>query len=159
MIPERQFRVRFIHITWASFMVHRTKYITLMCSRCVYYNYTWVVHNIILVTVLTRLRRSCKRMPFWKSISQVTPTLSQHASPPVVAWMNLWPSKTPQNAPWDIEGRIVFSLDVHSQTNPQPCTKFGANQSSPLTASPTIWICDPLKPPEMPLGYCGANCI
>ena len=43
MISERQFRVHFIHITWASFMVHRTKYSNLMCSRCVYCNYMSVV--------------------------------------------------------------------------------------------------------------------
>ena len=43
MISERQFRVRFIHITGASFMVHCTKYSNLMCSRCVYCNYMSVV--------------------------------------------------------------------------------------------------------------------
>ena len=37
--------------------------------------------------------------------------------------LNVWPSKTPRNAPCDIEGRIVFNY-VHSQTNPQTCTKF-----------------------------------
>ena len=36
---------------------------------------------------------------------------------------------------------------VHSQMNPQTCTKFGANQSSCLTASPNFRMCDPLKPP------------
>ena len=46
-------------------------------------------------------------------------------------------TKTPRNAPYGIEGRIVFSY-VHSQTNPQTCTKFGANRSSSLTASPAI---------------------
>ena len=55
-----------------------------------------------------------------------------------------------------IEGRIVFSY-AHSQTNPQTCTKCGANQSSSLTASPDIWICDPVNPPKCPLGYCGAT--
>ena len=35
--------------------------------------------------------------------------------------------------------------------NPQICTKFGANRSSRLTASPNIWICDPLSP-QMPPG-------
>ena len=45
-----------------------------------------------------------------------------------------------------IEWRNVLSY-VHSQTNPQTCTTFGANRSSHLTASPDIWICDPLKPP------------
>ena len=31
------------------------------------------------------------------------------------------------------------------------CAKFGVNRSSRLTASTYFWICDPLKPPEMPL--------
>ena len=53
--------------------------------------------------------------------------------------LNLWPPKTPRNAPCGIEGRIVFSY-VYSQTNPQTCTKFGANRSSRLTAFPDIWI-------------------
>ena len=41
--------------------------------------------------------------------------------------------------------------------NPQTCTKFGANRSSRLTASPNFWICDPLNapPPQMPPGYWG----
>ena len=43
MISERQFRIRFIPITGASFMVHRTKYSNLTCSRCVYCNYMSVV--------------------------------------------------------------------------------------------------------------------
>ena len=64
---------------------------------------------------------------------------------------NLWPPKTPRNAPCGIEGRILFRY-VHSQMNPQTCTKFGANRSSNLIASPDIWICDPLKPPKMPPG-------
>ena len=63
--------------------------------------------------------------------------------------LNLWPPKTPRNAPCGIEGRIVFSY-VHSQTNPQTCTTFGANRSSRLTAYPYIWICDPLTPPMPP---------
>ena len=53
-----------------------------------------------------------------------------------------------------IEGRIVFSY-VHSQTNPQTCTKFGANRLSRLTASPDIWICDPLTPPNTHWGIVG----
>ena len=44
----------------------------------------------------------------------------------------------------------LYLAYVHSQTNPQTCTKFGANRSSRLTASQYFWICDPLKPPEMP---------
>ena len=33
-------------------------------------------------------------------------------------YFNLRPPKTTRNAPWGIEGRILFSLYVHSQTNP-----------------------------------------
>ena len=44
----------------------------------------------------------------------------------------------------------LYLAYVHSQTNPQMCTKFGANRSSRLTASQDFWICDPLKRPEMP---------
>ena len=116
--------------------------------------------------------------------------------------LNLWPPKTPQNAPWGIVGRLVFSLCpfpdesadvnqswcqsvkpfdsfsrllnvwppktpkmppgilrgelhlayVHSQTNPQTCTKFVANQFSCLTASQDFLICDPLKSPEVSRG-------
>ena len=43
----------------------------------------------------------------------------------------------------------LYLAYVHSQTNPQTCTKFCANRSSRLTASQDFWICDPLKPPEM----------
>ena len=39
----------------------------------------------------------------------------------------------------------LFLAYVHSQMNPETCTKFGANRCSRLTASPDIWICDPLK--------------
>ena len=38
----------------------------------------------------------------------------------------------------------------HSQMNPQMWTKVGANRSSRLTACLYFWICDPLKPAEMP---------
>ena len=47
----------------------------------------------------------------------------------------------------------LFLGYVHSQMNPQTCTKFGANRSSRLTASQDFWICDPLTPPPaMPPG-------
>ena len=64
----------------------------------------------------------------------------------------MWhPLTPPPNAPCGLKGRIVFS-NVLSQTNPHTCTKFGANRSSRLTASPDIWICDPLNPPRCPRG-------
>ena len=68
--------------------------------------------------------------------------------------LNLWPPKPPGV----LRGELYLA-HVHSQTNPHICTKFGSNRSSCLTASPNIWICDPLKSPEMPMRYCGANCI
>ena len=50
---------------------------------------------------------------------------------------------TPLKPPGVLRG----DLYIHSQTNPQICTTFGANRSSRLTASPIIWICDSLNPP------------
>ena len=55
----------------------------------------------------------------------------------------------PRNEPCGNEWRNVFSY-VHSQTNPQTCTTFGANRSSRLTASQDFWTCDPLKPQVFP---------
>ncbi len=55
--------------------------------------------------------------------------------------------------PWGIVGRIVLAY-VHSQMNPQRCTKFGANRSSLLTASQDFWICDP-TPRHAPWGIEG----
>ena len=62
----------------------------------------------------------------------------------------------PLKPPGVLRGELYLAY-VDSQTNPQICTKFGANRSSRLTASPNIWICDPLNPPppRMPLRYCG----
>ena len=67
------------------------------------------------------------------------------------------PLKPPKMPPGILRGELCLAY-VHSQTNPQTCTRFGANLSSRLTASPNIWICDPLNPPQIPLGYCGTNC-
>ena len=61
-------------------------------------------------------------------------------------FLNLWPPNPP---PPMSRGEMHLAY-VHSQTNPQTCTKFGANRSSRLTASQDFWICDPPKPPEMP---------
>ena len=58
---------------------------------------------------------------------------------------------TPNPPPPQMSRGKLYLAYVHSQTNPQTCTKFGANLSSRLTASPECLICDPLKPPEMPL--------
>ena len=55
--------------------------------------------------------------------------------------MNLWHPNPPRNAPWGIQGRLVFSV---SQINLQTWTKVGANR----TASQYFWIVDPLKPPK-----------
>ena len=65
------------------------------------------------------------------------------------------PIKPPKMPPWGIVGRIVLAY-VHSQMNPQRCTKFGANRSSLLTDSQDFCICDPPNPapppPDMPTG-------
>ena len=60
--------------------------------------------------------------------------------------LNLWPLKTPKMPPGTLSGEMYLAY-VYSQTNPQTCTKFGANRSSCLTDFPDFWICDPLKPP------------
>ena len=60
--------------------------------------------------------------------------------------LNVWPPKTPKMPPGILSGELYLAY-VHSQMNPQTCTKFGANQSSCLTASQDFWICDPPKTP------------
>ena len=47
--------------------------------------------------------------------------------------------------PGILRGELYLAY-VDSQTNPQICSKFGANRSSHLTAS--LNICDPLNPPS-----------
>ena len=56
------------------------------------------------------------------------------------------PIKPPTMPPWGIVGLIVWAY-VHSQMNPQTCTKFGANRSSRLTASQYFWMWPPNPPP------------
>ena len=56
------------------------------------------------------------------------------------------PLKTPKMPPGGIEGLIVLAY-VHSQMNPQACTKFGANWSTRLGVIPDFLISDPLNPP------------
>ena len=51
------------------------------------------------------------------------------------------PLKPPKMPPGILRGEL-YLIYVNSQTNPQTFTKFGANQSSCLTASPDIWMCD-----------------
>ena len=60
----------------------------------------------------------------------------------IFPWLlNVWPPNPPPN----VKGELYLAY-VYSQTNPQTCTKFGANRSSRLTAaSQYFWICDPLK--------------
>ena len=65
--------------------------------------------------------------------------------------LNCWSHKPPKMPPWGIVGELFLGY-VHSQMNPQTCTKFGANRSSRLTASQDFWICDLLTPPAMPPG-------
>ena len=64
------------------------------------------------------------------------------------------PIKKNTMPPWGIVGLIVWAY-VHSQMNPQTCTKFGANRSSRLPASPAFWMCDPLTPRHAPWGIEG----
>ena len=63
------------------------------------------------------------------------------------------PLNPPPMPPGIFRGEL-YLVYVHSQTNPQTCTKFDANRSSRLTASPNIWMCDPLTP-QMPLAIVG----
>ncbi len=65
--------------------------------------------------------------------------------------LNFWPLKPPQNAPWCIEGLIVFSL-FHSADVYQI-------RSSCLVDFLDFCIFYPLNPPQFPLGYRGANCF
>ena len=77
-------------------------------------------------------------------------TFGANRSSRLTASTDFWicaPSKTPHNAPGILRGELYLA-NVHSQTNPQTFTKFGANQSSCLTASQDFWICDP--PPKPP---------
>ena len=66
----------------------------------------------------------------------------------IFPWLlNLWPPNPPMS-----RGELYLA-HVHSQTNPQTCTTFGANRSSRLTASQDFWLdLWPPKPPppEMP---------
>ena len=60
----------------------------------------------------------------------------------------------PLNPHGVLRGELYLAY-VDSQTNPQICTKFGANRSSRLTASPNIcilWPPNPPPPPETPPG-------
>ena len=67
--------------------------------------------------------------------------------------------KTPHNAPWDIEGRIAFSLCPF----PDECTDLyliWCQSVPPFDSFPkrlNLW--PPKITPEMPLGYCEANGI
>ena len=70
---------------------------------------------------------------------------------PRLKFVTPYTTPPPPKCPLWYWGRIVFNY-VQSQTNPQTCTKFGANWLGRLTASQDIWICDPLKPPTMPPG-------
>ena len=70
------------------------------------------------------------------------------------------PIKLPTMPPWGIVGLIVWAY-VHSQMNPQTCTKRGPNRSSRLTASRDIlnvWPPNPPPPPpDMPHGVLRGN--
>ena len=63
--------------------------------------------------------------------------------------LNVWPPNPLEMPPGVLRGELYLAY-VHSQTNPQTCTKYGANRSNRLTASPYFWIFDPLKRPKCP---------
>ena len=70
--------------------------------------------------------------------------------------LNLWPPKTPRNAPWDIQGRLLNSvcpfLDESADVNQSWCQSL----QPAMTASQNFWIFYPLKPPKCPLVSRGA---
>ena len=68
----------------------------------------------------------------------------------------LWPPTTPM--PLGVLRGDLNLAYVHSQMNPQTWTKVGANRSNRLTASPDVWMFDPLTP-KCPLVYRGAICL
>ena len=55
----------------------------------------------------------------------------------------------PPMSPWGIVGRIVLAY-VHSQMNPQTCTKFGVNRSIRLVAFPDLNVWPPKTPRNAP---------
>ena len=63
----------------------------------------------------------------------------------IFPWLlNLWPPNPP---PPPMSRGELYLAYIHSQANPQTCTKCVANRSSRLTASKDFWMCDPLNPP------------
>ena len=48
-----------------------------------------------------------------------------------------------------LRGELYLAMSIPRRLQ-RHVPKVGANRSSRLTASPDIWICDPLKPPKMP---------
>ena len=63
--------------------------------------------------------------------------------------LNLWPPKNTKMPPGVLWGDWYLAY-VYSRMNPQTWTKVGANRPSRLTASPDVWMFDPLKPPSAP---------
>ena len=63
---------------------------------------------------------------------------------------------TPLKPPGVLRGELYLAY-VHSKTNQQICTKFGANRSCRFTTSPNIWICDSLKKPKCPWSIVGGE--
>ena len=88
------------------------------------------------------------RIVFSYAHSQTNPQtctkFGDNRSSSLTASTDFWicdPLKPPKMPPGILRGEL-YLIYVNSQTNPQTCTKFGANQSSCLTASPDIWMCD-----------------
>ena len=60
----------------------------------------------------------------------------------IFPWFWICDSLTPP-PPTEMSRGELYLAYVHSQTNPQTCTKFGANRSSRLTASQTFGVVTP----------------
>ena len=84
--------------------------------------------------------------PFPDESADVNQSWCQSDKPfDIFPWLlNCWPPNSP---PPPMSRGELYLAYVHSQTNPQTCTKCGANRSSRLTASQDFWMCDPLTPP------------
>ncbi len=61
--------------------------------------------------------------------------------------LNLWPRKTPKMPPC---GELYLYMSIPRRIRRHVSNLVPIIMSISLTASPDIWICDPLKPPKMP---------
>ena len=98
-------------------------------------------------------------------LSQMNPqtctTFGANRSSRLTASQDFWMCDplTPLDMPPGILRGDLYLAYAHFQMNPQTWTKVGANLSSRLTASPDVWMFDPLKPPKCPLVSLRAICL